>query len=140
MPQKPRRILVPTDFSAASDRAIKLAKGLAAQFDAEIHPLHVRQVHHDPHLEQSLIDEVERVLQPGFDKAGESLLEIAENDGGLIYVPHMERGYSIADAILDSIGEYDCDLVVMGTHGRRPLSQLLMGSVARRVVRLSRCR
>jgi nucleotide-binding universal stress UspA family protein len=49
----------------------------------------------------------------------------------------VEHGYSIADAILDSIGGYDCDLVIMGTHGRRPLSQLLMGSVARRVVRLS---
>jgi len=137
MSHKPESILVPTDFSTASDRAIEIAKGLADRFDAEIHALHVRQLTDDPNVEQSVLDEVEWVLQPAVHEAGESLKKLAENDRGLRYVGHVEHGISVADAILDAVGEYNCDLVIMGTHGRRPLSQFLMGSVARRVVRFS---
>jgi len=137
MATEPRRILVPTDFSAASDRAISLARDLAGRFDAEIHPLHVRELTLDPLVERAMLDEVERVLQPGADRAERSLQEIAETGGGLKWVPHVEHGASIADAILDSIAEYGCDLVIIGTHGRRPFTEFLMGSVARRVVRLS---
>ena len=42
-----------------------------------------------------------------------------------------------AQAILDTAKERGADLIVMGTHGRRGLSHVLLGSVAERIVRLS---
>jgi nucleotide-binding universal stress UspA family protein len=46
---------------------------------------------------------------------------------------------SPAYAIVDYAQEYDIDLIVMGTHGRGALAQLMMGSVAERVVRIAPC-
>jgi nucleotide-binding universal stress UspA family protein len=46
---------------------------------------------------------------------------------------------SPAYAIVDYAREYDIDLIVMGTHGRGALAQLMMGSVAERVVRIAPC-
>jgi len=42
-------------------------------------------------------------------------------------------------AILKTASETDCDLIVMGTHGRTGLNRLLMGSVAEEVVRKAPC-
>ena len=50
---------------------------------------------------------------------------------------HIKRGISPAEVIIDAVGEYACDLVIMGTHGRRGFKRLLAGSVAREVVHLS---
>ncbi len=47
------------------------------------------------------------------------------------------RGFSTAPAILEYAKHNDIDLIVMGTHGRRGLGHLFLGSVAEEVVRLS---
>jgi len=44
-----------------------------------------------------------------------------------------------ADEILQKVQEIDCDLLIMGTHGRTGLNHLLMGSVAEKMLRLSHC-
>ncbi|NGZ10108.1 MAG: universal stress protein, partial [Nitrospira sp. LK70] len=49
------------------------------------------------------------------------------------------RGGLPADSILEFIDGSDCDLVVMGTHGRRGLSHLVKGSVAEAVLRRASC-
>ncbi|MBS1525614.1 MAG: universal stress protein [Bacteroidetes bacterium] len=56
--------------------------------------------------------------------------------GGFKVWLFIEEG-SPADAILRVAGEWDADLVVLGTHARKGLSHLLLGSVAEKVVRHS---
>jgi nucleotide-binding universal stress UspA family protein len=49
------------------------------------------------------------------------------------------RGGTPADSILDSAGKDGCDLIVMGTHGRRGVSHFVSGSVAEAVLRRAVC-
>jgi len=136
MPHTPQRILVPTDFSPASDCALIFAKELAGPFKAEIHLLHVRAVVENPIVSTEDLDEVERILAMSDAKTLETLEEYAAD----VEVPthcHIERGIAPADAIIKSIAEHGCDLVVMGTNGRRGLKRLMVGSVAKEVVHRS---
>jgi nucleotide-binding universal stress UspA family protein/enoyl-CoA hydratase/carnithine racemase len=136
MPHTPQRILVPTDFSPASDCALIFAKELAGPFKAEIHLLHVRTVVDNPIVSSEDLDEVERILAMSDAKTRETLEEYAAG----IEVPthcHIERGIAPADAIIKAIAEHHCDLVVMGTNGRRGLKRLMVGSVAKEVVHRS---
>ncbi len=144
MSHEPKRILVPTDFAEASDRALKMGMILAERTGAEVHPLYVRQVHvHpagiivEPTREQSLLDEVEKVLRSTDVDAREALGGLVHKHNGVRYEGHIERGVSVPNVILESVQSYGCDLIIMGTHGRRAISRLLMGSVAERIVRLS---
>lgn len=136
MKKTPARILVPTDFSPASDRALSLAKGVAERFDAEIHLLHVRVVLDDPNVDAAILDEVERILTVAEPTTRQALDQAGENEGAAIH-PHMKRGMIPADVIVDAVSEHGCDLVIMGTHGRRGFRHLLAGSVAQEVVHRS---
>ncbi len=129
----PKRILVPTDFSPSANRALPLAKKIAERFDAEIHLLHVRVLLDDPHVDSQTLDKIERVLSD-WEPATRLALEEAGMDGLSPIHAHIERGIVAAEVILNAITEYDCDLVIMGTHGRRGLKRLLTGSVAQEVV------
>jgi nucleotide-binding universal stress UspA family protein len=57
----------------------------------------------------------------------------------LSLVQHQEDGQAPAEAILSYVEEHEVDLVVMGTHGRRGLQRLLIGSVAEEVLRRAPC-
>jgi len=48
-------------------------------------------------------------------------------------------GYHVADTIAQLARDWNADLLVIGTHGRRGVNRLLIGSVAERVVRMSPC-
>lgn len=133
MSTTPTRILVPTDFSLSANRVLPLAKKIAERFDAEIHLLHVRVLLDDPYVDSETLDEVERVLAVS-EPPTRQALEEAGNNGRTPIRAHMKRGIVAAQIILDAITEYDCDLVIMGTHGRRGLKRLLTGSVAQEVV------
>ncbi len=54
-------------------------------------------------------------------------------------VQHILAEGNPATAILSAARETNCDLIVMGTHGRTALNRLLMGSVAEEVVRKAPC-
>jgi len=129
----PKAILVPTDFSPASDSALDLARDLAGPFNAEIHLLHVRTVFDGPIVSPEDLNEVERVLAMSDARTLQTLEASAKGIEAPTHC-HIRRGTAPADAIIDAIGEHDCDLVIMGTHGRRGLKRLLTGSVAQEVV------
>lgn len=136
MAHTPQRILVPTDFSPASDCALIFAKELAGPFKAEIHLLHVRTVVDNPIVSSEDLDEVERILAMSDAKTRETLEEYAAGTEVPTHC-HIERGIAPADAIIKAIAEHHCDLVVMGTNGRRGLKRLMVGSVAKEVVHRS---
>lgn len=131
----PGRILVATDFSPTASRALELARVLAASFDAELHLLHVRVLLEDPHLAEEQRMTLREVFALGDDPSREALESASTDDRTPRVVPHLVRAISAAEAIVETAASAGCELIVMGTHGRRGLKHLLLGSVAEQVVR-----
>ena len=129
-----RSILCPIDFSECSDEALVHASSLAKQLKARLFILHVSQLPvpynegipvYSPHAAEVAADEAR-------------LKTIDPPDEGVDFERHHRLG-DPAPEILDFITAHHIDLVVLGTHGRKGLSRLLMGSVAEQVVRQSPC-
>jgi universal stress protein A len=142
MSERFRRILVPMDFGAASDAALSCAKELAATFNSRLFLLHLVE---DPVATGAGTPEVfvaaSAELRETLLRDGQERLELA------LTAAERERFKATIDvrvgAAADGIGafarEKSIDLIVMGTHGRRGLAHMFLGSVAERVVRTAPC-
>ncbi len=129
-----RTILHATDFSERSKMAFDLAVSLARDYAARLVLLHVRQpvvgawgeFGYIPPDARETPEVIARRLQELSADAKVSVeRQIAEGDA--------------AEAILHAARETQCDLIVIGTHGRTGLGRLLMGSVAEQVLRKAPC-
>lgn len=129
------KILYPTDFSDFSNAALPAALRLAEKHGAELHLLHAQVLHAD---DEAVI---ERSYEELAREARADLEVMAEGGevGAVRLVPVVRRGISAAPAILEYAAEEDVDLIAMGTHGRRGLRRVLLGSVAEEVVRAAGC-
>src|SRR5262249_43226362 len=127
-----RTILHPTDFSERSETAFRLACGLARDHGAQVVVLHVAQIPATIYAETIAFPRPEDFK----DELREKLHSIQAADAGLAVCHRLEEG-TPADEILRVAQMVNADLIVMGTHGRRGLRRLLMGSVAEKVVRQS---
>lgn len=134
MTATPRRILAATDFSPTGERAQRAALALARRFDAELHVVHVQVLLDDPHLADEQRHEVERLLATTDAEKHLALQAPAHGHPERIHT-HLVRSLNAAEAITETCTDLGCDLIAMGTHGRRGLSHLLLGSVAEKVVR-----
>jgi nucleotide-binding universal stress UspA family protein len=128
-----KNLLVATDFEAASDAALVYGRALAGAFGASLHLLHVAE---NPFLRPSPVDPA--AINVGHLQSLNDRLTAADRDA-----LHARAVLKISDSPADAIDEYArakaIDLIVMGTHGRGAMSQLLAGSVAERVVRTAPC-
>jgi nucleotide-binding universal stress UspA family protein len=137
-----RRILVPTDFSAASDAALNYARSLASDFGASINLVHVFE---DPFasgafLGDGIIAMPLDVRQSMETAAREQLAARHAAHAGKLPLSSTDLlTGSPAKRIVDHAEETSADLIVMGTHGRSGFDHLLLGSVAEKVVRAARC-
>jgi nucleotide-binding universal stress UspA family protein len=134
----PKKILVATDFSATADRAEKLAFALASLLEAELHLVHVRVILEDPLMAEERQMEIERLLSAADETTRHAFAKGRIGRPGLTVKTHLIRGVSAAEGIVATASELDCDLVIMGTHGRRGIKHMLLGSVAENVVRSAR--
>ena len=125
-------ILVPVDFEEPSQKALEVAKRLAAGLGAEVLALHVYTL--------------PRFSYPGFSPLIPPVLneEIAaasrralESVGAAENVRVLLREGDATTEILAVIEELKPSFVVMGTHGRRGLPRLVLGSVAEKLIRQS---
>ena len=132
----PRNILAATDFSETAERAAALAGFLARRFSADLHLLHVVLLFEDATLDEGGRDQLEKLLATG-DEARRELLEKSSGNHDVSVTPHLVRGIDPDEVIVETASNLGCELIVMGTHGRRGLSHLFLGSVAERVVRTS---
>lgn len=130
-----RTIVVPMDFSPAAQQALEFAKSLAKTAG----PTHLVLVHayYVPvELEQYLVshgDPFFERLSKGVTKDLEAILTGLSDAG--ISAEYVARPGVPEAVILEVVKEKKADLVAMGTHGRRGLKHLLLGSVAEHVVR-----
>jgi nucleotide-binding universal stress UspA family protein len=131
-----RQILVPTDFSPSSEAAIEVAITLAQRFEAELTLLHVWQLPVYPYMQSMMSSaELANAVERGATEAIEGLAQRVRNRlPGAKVLLKMGLPWQ---GVLDAVKSQNIDLVVMGTHGRRGLEHLIMGSVAEKTVRLS---
>ena len=128
-------ILFSTDFSAHSDAALPYAVAIARQYGAKIYGAHVvtsedylftapdlwpTHLEQEKRLEQEVKGHLEKQLRG---------------------VPH-EALFGVGDVwstLSRLIGEYDIDLLVVGTHGRTGARKLILGSIAEKIFRQAAC-
>lgn len=137
-----QKILFPTDFSRCADQALAHAVFLAEKYDAEIHVLHVITLFKDqPGIISNEITETEETIRKLEDIAEKQLNKVVDLKGSddMKIIAATKREVSAAPAILEYASDNNIDLIVMGTHGRRGLGHLLLGSAAEEVVRLAVC-
>jgi nucleotide-binding universal stress UspA family protein len=137
MTDLPGAILTATDFSDTAERAGNFARELSRRFQAQLHLLHVIVILEDPHIEDDHRHRLEELVASGDDARRRDLENSSGEQPGVDVTPHMVRGLAPAEVIVETASNLGCELIVMGTHGRRGLSHLLLGSVAERVVRTS---
>jgi nucleotide-binding universal stress UspA family protein len=138
-----RKVLVAIDFSEPSRSALAWAVDYARSVPSEIHLLHVAE---DPipsafsaEVRARTAEEIARVMAA----AEQELTRMSDGLDGpsgpavrvVRHVAPGSPGHEIA-RVADKIG---ADLLVMGTHGRTGLPGLLLGSVAKKVVRHAAC-
>lgn len=139
-----KRMLVPVDGTRTSQRALAIALALGKDQNAKVHVLHVMDdsailpmfdpVGYVPEYFDTLIDS----LRVGGKKILQSAEKVAAKSGRTVQAKLMEaRGQGVANAILKHATAVRADLIVMGTHGRRGMSRIVMGSDAEEVVRQS---
>jgi nucleotide-binding universal stress UspA family protein len=135
-----QHILVPLDGSETSERGLREAVQLAAEQKGKLRLLHV--VDDFPILvEMSSAFSFEELIREA-RAAGERLLgrgcQSAAEAGVKADTVMLEvtRG-RVAEVVVDEAKKSGCDLIVMGTHGRRGFSRLALGSNADLVVRTS---
>jgi len=134
----PRNILVPVELGAQTEPVLDYAVAFAAKLDAKIHLLHVvgrpllgsevsisvTETNMDAIMEQCQ-QQLEFLAEARATKAPFSAVLLKAGDP-----------CSVIDATAQ---ELKIDLIIMGTHGRRGVSRLLLGSVAESVVRTACC-
>ncbi len=125
----PKVILVPTDFSELSCKALTLAQKLARDSGGKLVVLHVdppllafAEPSHDP------TEHAERLRR-----------QLSEIRPANVNIEHrLVEGFAV-DAIVRMAQEIQADLIVMGTHGRTGLGRAVLGSVAQQVLHSAPC-
>lgn len=136
-----KSILVPIDGSEPSDYGLVHAIGLARDHKASLLILHAIDAY-PLMVEVSSVANVEQ-MRRDLLKYGEDLLEQARRraaDLGVraeIVLKELIGG-RVSDIIVDEARQAGCDLIVMGTHGRRGIGRLVLGSDAESVTRSSK--
>jgi nucleotide-binding universal stress UspA family protein len=135
---KLNRILWPTDFSRCAQQALGYAVHWAREYNAELHALHAIILLLNESYPLPNEAEMHKQLQDLVNEQMSTTLKALQADE-LNIKPAQVRGISTGPAILVYAEENDIDLIVMGTHGRRGMEHLFLGSVAEEVVRLAPC-
>lgn len=125
-----RTILLPTDFSEPSARAARYAAAIAMNAGAKLHAISI--------VDASAIEgDVKNLLKQFTHYA----VDEASSLIGMVERPHLQFEYNIvshnspSSAILKEAQRINADLIVMGTHSRKGLPAMLLGSVTEKVLR-----
>lgn len=135
------KIMVPIDGSTTANKALEEAARLAQSTGSRIRLLHVIDpLQHLAGLESASL--YMRDLMPALVKAGEELLASAKNSiatAGLNVETELAEspGTRVSEAIVDRARHWGADLIVLGTHGRRGIERVMLGSDAEQVVRIA---
>ncbi len=132
-----KRILVAVDGSSTSNRGLLVALQLARETNASVRLVHVAdELANLAHLESDSRLR-ERVREQGMDILARALA-IADSAEVPAETRLLEsRDRRLGEVIADAAGEWNADLVVLGTHGRHGVQRALLGSGAEQILRAS---
>jgi len=129
-----KTILVPTDFSGCANRAVTAANLIAVRTGASLVLFHSLEI-----PEQTEVNDEEDVLKELIESRENADLLLAQKyefSKG-VRVETVVRKGDVAQAILDYTNEYPVDMIVMGSHGKKGVFELFVGSNAQKVVRMA---
>ena len=135
-----KSILVPTDGSAFSDAAIQEAAKLAKELGSKV-VLFYAAPHHLPPLTEGFsapgrpkeIEEAHKAIE----REGKTMLASAASNvklAGVAVEQQCTVSNSPYEAIIEAAKKFQCELIIMGSHGRRGLSGVLLGSETQKVL------
>jgi nucleotide-binding universal stress UspA family protein len=131
-----KRILVSTDFSETSRAALRYGMELADRFHARLYLFHVPPNPGEAAEAEYPIGIFEIMQNDAHDR----LLHLLTDDEARNLRPECAmRVGTPAEEIVKYATEHEIDLIVLGTHGRRGVARLVLGSVAEQVVRTAPC-
>lgn len=129
-----KKILFATDFSPASESALKYATSLARDSGALLIIAHVEEMP-TPYIGGEMYFTQPEYPNPEIRKMLEA---VVPPDPSIRYEHRLVMGVA-SDDIVRLADDEHADLIVIGTHGRTGLKRVLMGSVAESVMRLATC-
>ena len=131
-----KRILVPTDGSDITAKAIETSIALAKSVGAQLYTISVKEPfpysaisEMQPTPPQEFFDAQERIAS----KRVQHVVELSQA-AGLVCHAHTVEALHPWEAIIDHAKRLECDLLVMASHGRRGVSALLLGSETQKVL------
>jgi nucleotide-binding universal stress UspA family protein len=131
-----QRILVPTDGSEVTGKAVRVAIDLAKLCGAQLRTISVKEP-----FPYSAISEMQPVPPQEFYDAQERIassrvkaVQDAAAAAGIACQAYTVEALHAWEAILDHAKDQQCDLIVMASHGRRGMAALLLGSETQRVL------
>jgi nucleotide-binding universal stress UspA family protein len=137
------KILVATDSSAASNRAVKMAAQLAEQYNAELLIIHVIrdmqipfEIKEIPELEPDKFELFNDAREEVMRKIAESVLKLAKKLAGKADADKVQTVIGTGDpatSILSVARRRKVDMIVIGTRGLSKLKSKILGSVSRKV-------
>lgn len=130
-------ILIPTDGSDLSDKAIQYGTSLAKAVNAKVTGITVSPPFHFLAVEPDMVaDTLESYRQRMTTVAAQRLAKVKEATAAVgvsCEVVHVEHEHPYK-AIIDVANAKACDLIVMASHGRRGISALVLGSETLKVL------
>src|ERR1051325_9627511 len=131
-----KTILCPVDFFPASDAAVSYAAGLAANYGAGIHLLHV--ITPIPVVPYEYALDTSPIMKAMEDSAKDELTKLASRgEEAGVPVEYEVRAGDVYDEVKWSIDIVKPQILVMGTHGRRGVERWFLGSTTEKLLRHS---
>lgn len=139
-----KQVVVPIDFSDTSREAVPYAYKIALGYGSKITLLHaVTLFDYDPYSKKQKFPDAD-TLYAGVEATADAYCseiidEVNKQSKELQITKVTERGISPHEVISGYAREHKVDLIVMATHGRSGLSNVLLGSVTEKVIQTAPC-
>jgi nucleotide-binding universal stress UspA family protein len=142
-----KKVLIALDYDPTAQKVAETGYELAKAMNAQTILLHVTfeasyysSLNYSPIMgfeSFSSVDMIQANNVDGLTKAAHDYLEKSKNHLGDEKIQTLVKSGVFGEAILDTASEIKADIIVMGTHSRRGLEKILVGSVAENVLRHS---
>lgn len=139
-----KHVIVPIDFSKTSREALPYAYKIALAYGSKITLLHAVTIHeYDPYTTKEGFpssDELYESIKSSAESYCEGIIDKASEEYKNLEIEKVtSRGISAYEVITGFAKENNADLIVMATHGRSGLSNVMLGSVTEKVIQTAPC-
>lgn len=134
------KLLVAVDFSDPTDRILRVARRLAASLEASVWIVHAAEPEPDFVGYDAGPEVVRGQVAKELREEHRNLQEYAEQlrEAGVDTTAILVRGPTV-EALLSMAEKQGADLIIVGSHGRGMMAEMLLGSVSQGLIRARRC-